>query len=64
MKVLNRDYPTSFIVAHEVNFIDHEKMSDWWSRKRAQQLSAETTRAWFQRRVLDGASSEAVGKRK
>ena len=47
MKALKRDYPTSFIVAHEVNFIDHEKMSDWWSRKRAQQLSAETTRACF-----------------
>ena len=64
MRALKRDYPTSFIVAHEVNFIDHEKMSDWWSRKRAQQLSAETTRAWFQRRGLDGASSKAVGKRK
>ena len=42
MKALKRDYPTSFIVAHEVNFIDHEKMTDWWSRKKAQQLSAET----------------------
>jgi len=38
MKVLKRDYPASFIVAHEVNYIDHVKMSDWWSRKRVQQL--------------------------
>jgi hypothetical protein len=49
MKVLKRDYP-SFIVAHEVNYIDHLKMSDWWSRKRVQQLAAETTQGNRQRR--------------
>ena len=49
MKVLKRDYPEAFIVAHEVNYIDHEKMSDWWSRKKVQQLAAEATKASFHR---------------
>ena len=64
MTMLKRDYPESFIVAHEVNYIDHEKMSDWWSRKRVQQLAAKTTQAWFHQIGITSESGKSADKRK
>jgi hypothetical protein len=47
--VLKCDYPGAFIAAYEVDYIDQDKMSDWWARKRTEELSSETAEEWLRR---------------